>query len=571
MMTLRDYQTAAVQALWRHIREKDTNPCVVIPTAGGKSICIAEAVRNAVTEWGGRVLILAHVKELIEQNAGKIAALCPEIPVGIYSAGLNSKATKEPVIAAGIQSIAGHADLFKPFDLVMIDEAHLIPTEGEGRYRTFLSELKARSPNIRLVGWTATPYRTKGGLICKKENILQEVCYEISVKELMNRGCISQLVSKSGRVKPELGNLHVRAGEFVQDEIDEAMGEEAIIVNACREIAELTKERKTCLVFCTSVKNCERTARLITQYTGEECPVVTGETPAHERAAIIRRLRGEEIVADLFGAKASPLKYCCNVSVMTTGTDIPNIDTVVLLRPTASAGLLVQMVGRGFRLSPSTGKKECLVLDYGKNIERFGCIDQIKATEPRSGFREGPLAKECPNCRAMLPLSVMHCGVCGHDFAPKVKEERLDSAASTLSLISGEVEVDDYPVLRTDYQVWKKVGSPPGAPKTVRVDYTVDLMTRFSEWLCPEHNGYARRKFEKWWREHAVSGTPIPATVEEVCEANFTGVIRPPKQITVKRISGRKFPEIVGYELDAAPIEARLPDSVEADDEDLPF
>lgn len=569
-MTLRDYQGDAVAAVWKHIREKDTNPCVVIPTAGGKSICIAQVAKDAVLNWNGRVLILAHVKELVEQNAAKIAALCPEVKVGIYSAGLNSKATEEPVIVAGIQSIAGHADLFKPFDVVMVDEAHLIPTEGEGRYRSFLGELKERNPNVRLVGWTATPYRTKGGPVCKPENLLNEICYEVSVKELMNRGYISQLVTKAGKVKPELQNLHVRAGEFVQDEMDEAMGDDSVVVNACKEVVELTKNRKTCLIFCTSVKNCRRVSELIRQYSGEECPVVTGDTPSDERARIIARLRGEEVVSDLFGTKEPPLRYCCNVSVMTTGTDIPNIDTVVLLRPTASAGLLVQMVGRGFRLSPRTGKRECLVLDYGKNIERFGCIDTIRVTDPQGGHREGALAKECPNCRTMIPLAVMCCPQCGYAFEAKEKKSRVESEASRLSIISGEVETEEYPVVRTDYQVWTKRGALPGTPRTVRVTYTVDLMHRYSEWLCPEHSGYARKKFEKWWAKHALPGSPVPASAEDVCEMDFMGLIRPAEKITVKTVSGQKFPEIVDYVLGEARLEAKASDSLEETD-DIPF
>ena len=313
MMTLRDYQSDAVASVWKHLREKDTNPCVVIPTAGGKSLCIAQVAKDAVTNWGGRVLCLAHVKELIEQNAAKIRAICPELKVGVYSAGLDSRDTREPVIVAGIQSICGHADLFKPFDIIMVDEAHLIPSEGEGRYRTFLAEMKERNPNVRLIGWTATPYRTKGGLICKPENLLNEVCYEISVKTLINRGFISHLVSKSGTVKPDLSNLHVRAGEFVQEDIDAAMGDDSIVTSACREIVDLTKNRKTCLIFCTSVKHCERVAELIRRFSGEECPVVTGDTPPEERADTIRRMRGETVKVGLFDEELKPIRYCCNV------------------------------------------------------------------------------------------------------------------------------------------------------------------------------------------------------------------------------------------------------------------
>lgn len=571
MMTLRDYQSDAVASVWKHLREKDTNPCVVIPTAGGKSLCIAQVAKDAVTNWGGRVLCLAHVKELIEQNAAKIRAICPELKVGVYSAGLDSRDTREPVIVAGIQSICGHADLFKPFDIIMVDEAHLIPSEGEGRYRTFLAEMKERNPNVRLIGWTATPYRTKGGLICKPENLLNEVCYEISVKTLINRGFISHLVSKSGTVKPDLSNLHVRAGEFVQEDIDAAMGDDSIVTSACREIVDLTKNRKTCLIFCTSVKHCERVAELIRRFSGEECPVVTGDTPPEERADTIRRMRGETVKVGLFDEELKPIRYCCNVSVLTTGTDIPNIDTVVLLRPTASAGLLVQMVGRGFRLSPKTGKTECLVLDYGKNIERFGCIDQIKATEPKGGPRVGPLAKECPQCRTMMPLAQMCCPNCGYLFERKERETHLDSRASSLGIISGEVVDEDHDVRDVDYRVWLKRGAKPGAPRTVRITYTIDLMTQFSEWLCPEHSGYARKKFETWWKKHTFEGTPLPGTADDVCEFAFMGMIRQPKKITVRRVSGSKYPEIVGYELADEPEKVKPSESGYIEEEDIPF
>ena len=89
-MILRPYQQAAVDAVYEHLRSKDNNPCVVLPTGTGKSLVIAQIVRDAVAQWNGRVLILAHVKESLEQNAGKIRALCPELKIGIFSAEPNA-------------------------------------------------------------------------------------------------------------------------------------------------------------------------------------------------------------------------------------------------------------------------------------------------------------------------------------------------------------------------------------------------------------------------------------------------------------------------------------------------
>ena len=553
MYTLHPYQSDAVESVYRHLREKDTNPCVVIPTAGGKSLCIAQVAKDAVTKWNGRVMILAHVKELVEQNAGKLKSICPDLPVGVYSAGLDSRDTQQPVVVAGIQSVYNKIESFKPFDLVMIDEVHMVPPDGEGRYRTFLEAAKRVNPRVRLIGWTATPYRTQGGLICKPENLLNEVCYEIGVKELINRGYISNITARAGKVKADTEGLHIRAGEFVAEDVEKLMGEDRLVTSACQEIVELTKDRQACLIFCTSIAHCKKVAAQIAKFSGEECAIVTGDTPDLEREETIRRLRGETVKADLFAEKP-PLKYCCNVSVLTTGTDIPRLDTIALLRPTNSPGLLVQMVGRGFRLSPETGKTECLVLDYGRNIERHGPIDMIRVKEPGQGGG-GPLAKECPNCRTIVNLPVMLCPTCGYQWPCKEPERKAHEAnAAKAAILSGEVTTEKFPVKHAIYQVWEKRGAPPGSPKTVRVTYDIDYLTHYSEWLCPEHTGYARRKFEKWWREHAHPDCPMPRTAEEVCEHEFSGMLREVKEITVRFVSGQKYPEITGCELGDFPL-----------------
>ena len=575
MYTLRPYQSDAVESVYRHLREKDTNPCVVIPTAGGKSLCIAQVAKDAVTKWNGRVMILAHVKELVEQNAGKLKSICPDIPVGVYSAGLDSRDTQQPVVVAGIQSVYNKIEAFKPFDLVMIDEVHMVPPDGEGRYRTFLEAAKRVNPRVRLVGWTATPYRTQGGLICKPENLLNEVCYEIGVKELINRGYISNITARAGKVKADTEGLHIRAGEFVAEDVEKLMGEDRLVTSACQEIVELTRERQACLIFCTSIAHCKKVAAQIAKFSGEECAIVTGDTPDLEREETIRRLRGETVKADLFADKP-PLKYCCNVSVLTTGTDIPRLDTIALLRPTNSPGLLVQMVGRGFRLSAETGKTECLVLDYGRNIERHGPIDMIRVKEPGQGGG-GPLAKECPNCRTIVNLPVMLCPTCGYQWPRKEPERKAHEAtAAKAAILSGEVRIEKFSVMHTSYQVWEKYGAPPGSPKTVRVTY--DYLTHYSEWLCPEHTGYARRKFEKWWREHAHPDCPMPRAAEEVCEHEFAGMLREVKSITVRFVSGQKYPEVTGCELGDYAIDRRLAESNENGEElsdedwdDIPF
>ena len=587
MLELRDYQSDAKAALYDYLRQKDGNPCVVIPTAGGKSICIASVAADAVNVWRGRVLILAHVKELVDQNSKELKGLCPDLPVGVYSAGLDRRDTKEPVIVAGIQSIYNKIDLFEPFDLVMVDEVHMVPPDGEGRYQTFLNAAKARNPNVRMVGWTATPFRTQGGLICRPENLFNEVCYEANVKDLIDAGWLSKITAKAGIANADLDHLHIRAGEFVAEDVEKAMGEERLVATACREIVEKTRDRKACLIFCTSVEHCNKVAKLVAAYSGEECAVVTGDTPSEKRDEIIRRLKGEEIPVDLCGGTLPPLKYVCNVSVMTTGTNIRRLDTIALLRPTASAGLYIQMVGRGFRLSPETGKTECLVLDYGKNVERFGPIDAVKVREPgRANGEAGPLVKICPQCRTLVPLSVMLCKECGYQFPRQEGERRTHEAhADNAAILSGEVTLETHDVTDVLFQVWTKRDAPEDAPHTVRVTYRCEAKAgalydafscNFSEWVCPEHTGFARSKFEKWWAARASDACPVPDRAEDVCEADFMGFLRTVKRITVKRVAGNRYPEIVGYEFgdfpENSPVNEQTANSEEYEDFDaLPF
>ena len=212
-MQLRRYQQDAITAVYRHLRERDDNPVVVIPTAGGKTPVLATICRDAVVRWNGRVLVVSHVKELLEQAVGKLKLVCPELPVGMYSAGLNRRDTAQRVIVAGIQSTYKRARELDAFDLIVVDEAHLIPADGDGMYRQFLADAQAISSHLRVIGLTATPFRLDSGSICAPDHFLNAVCYEIGVKELIRDGYLCPLVSKASTTKADTTGLHVRAGE----------------------------------------------------------------------------------------------------------------------------------------------------------------------------------------------------------------------------------------------------------------------------------------------------------------------------------------------------------------------
>ena len=544
-MQLRPYQKEAVEAIYAHLRTRDDNPCVVLPTGTGKSLVIAQIATDAVTRWNGRVLVLAHVKELLEQNADKIRKLCPGLKIGVYSAGLKQRDTDNDVIVAGIQSIYKRACELGSFDLIVVDEAHLIQPDGEGRYRQFLSDAKVVNPNVRVIGLTATPYRLKGGLICQPENILNHVCYEAGIKEMIVQGYLCKLHSRGGRVKADLSGLHLRGGEFIASEMEAAMDE--TIDGACREIIELTQDRHSVLIFTTSVKHCRRVAKRIEELSGTECGIVTGDTPSDERAEILARFKREPTPASLFHEVREPLKFLANVNVLTTGFDATNVDCVVLLRPTASVGLYVQMIGRGTRLH--LDKEDCLILDYGGNVLRHGPVDAVTVSHKTPGAGGEAPAKECPECYALIHAAYRRCPYCDFEFPPPQTD--LDKNASNAGIISGEVTENDYEVEEVSYTVHTKRGATAHAPKTLRIEYKVGFNQWISEWVCPEHSGWARQKFEKWWS--ARSSYPPPETAGEAVALANDGALADTLAITVHSVAGERFDRITDYELGEKP------------------
>jgi DNA repair protein RadD len=533
-MQLRPYQTQAVEAIYQHLRTRDDNPCVVLPTGSGKTPVIATICRDAVTHWNGRVVILAHVKELLEQTAEKLRVIAPDLPVGIYSAGLKRKDLGYSATVAGIQSIWKKACDLGPVNLIIVDEAHMVPAEDDGMYRQFIADAKVVNPSVRVIGLTATPYRLKSGAICAPENILNHVCYEVGVRELIVQGFLSPLKTKAGLQKISTDDLHVRAGEFVASEVEDLMDKEGLVEGACAEIVEHTKDRTATLIFASGIRHGQHIVEVLKSKHGIECGFVSGDTPAGVRSAILGRFRAGE------------LRYLCNMNVLTTGFDAPHIDCVALVRPTMSPGLYYQMVGRGFRLHP--GKADCLVLDFGGNVLRHGPVDAVRLDTFDRGEGEAP-AKECPRCQALIAAGYQTCPQCGHQF-PERNKQKHEARATTEGILSGQTTREEHAVSETTYHVHYK-RHDPGAPLTMRVEYRVGFNRYFREWVCFDHTGYARTKAEAWWRARSVE--PVPGGTEEAVEMAKAGVLAPTLRITVEKKAGDQFERVVAHRLGDKP------------------
>lgn len=544
-MTLRPYQQEAVDAFWQHIAERKDSPCVVIPTAGGKTPVMATICRDAVAQWGGRVLILAHVRELLKQTADKLEKVCEGVPYGIYSAGLGKRETTQPVIVAGIQSVYRRAGELDAFDIILVDEAHMIPPEGEGMYRQFLNDAKLVNPNVRVGGLTATPYRMKTGSICTPTGILNHVCYEIGVGDLVLQGYLCKPTSRIGRAEVNTSALHVRAGEYIAEEVEALMTAPGRVEAACAEIVELTRDRKGVLIFASGIAHAESIVLTLCNTHGIECDMVTGDTESKERERILDAfVRGET-------------RYLCNVNVLTTGFDAPVIDCVAILRPTLSPGLYYQMVGRGFRLHP--GKENCLVLDFGNNVRRHGPVDRIKARDKKVGSEGGAAPeKMCPECRVMVATGVMVCPECNYEF-PSREPKHLAKPATEEVLSGQQTPAQKQPVrtrhevLEATYSVHTKKGHTPGdgTPQTLKVSYRIGFAAWVSEWVCIEHQGFAQQKARRWWGVRSRMG--FPASAREAVRFAEAGALANTVAIEVCTRAGEKYPEIVEHELRPAP------------------
>jgi len=532
---LRQYQTDAVAAVYEHLRTRKDNPLVVIPTGGGKTIVIRQIVEDATLRWGGRVLILAHVKELLRQAAEKLEGI-PS--VGVYSAGLNSRQTREQVIIAGIQSVYDKAGELGPFNLILVDEAHLIPLEGDGMYQQFLKDALLVNPNVRVVGLTATPYRMKEGTIADPDHFLNHVCYEASIPELIMQGYLCPVRSKAGKKKPDTDSLHIRGGEYVQVEVARLMDTTQLVDAAVSEILELTKDRHSVLIFAASVAHAFHLQELI-----HGAGLVCGETQSGARDQQVEEF------------KAGDLKYLVSVNVLSVGFDAPNVDAIAMLRPTLSPGLYYQQVGRGLRTDPS--KTNCLVLDFAGNIKRHGPIDAIQPrTSGGSGSGAAPM-KECPQCREIVLAAYSICPECKFTF-PVDNKPKHGTQAAEEAVLSSQQPPEVWEVKDVFYCVHTKKDADEYAPKTFRVDYMCGIGQRFSEWVCVEHQGFAADKAAAWWLMH--SNDPFPESAQHAVDIARMGGVARPSQITVLREG--KWPRVIDRVLPEKPAPSLIDDEV---------
>ncbi|MBB5664770.1 DNA repair protein RadD [Rhizobium leguminosarum] len=547
MLELRDYQRASLDALYAYWANDGGNGLIVLPTGAGKALVIAKLIEELLADYPDmRILNVTHSAPLVEQNFKEFIGLSPFAPAGIYSAGLKRRDAHAQVLFCGIQSVWNKVELLGDIDLVIVDEAHAISRNANTQYGKFFKDVRARNPDSRTCGTTATDYRMDSGRLTDdldddetppeliaagapaKFKLFDDVVYEIGIGELIEQGYLTTLTSQKTTSKIDLKGVGTRGGEYIPGQISEAA--ERIIEEAVAEDMVLSEGRRAGLFFSTSKENANHVADAIRRH-GRTCAVLTSDN-SHQTKEIFEGFRSGKYWA------------ISSVSMITTGTNFPFVDFISLILSTKSPGKLVQILGRGTR--NCAGKTDCLIADHGRNLAYHGPIDQIRPREPGKGLGEQP-KKQCPQdtadvngncgCGELIPISIMTCQCCGYVFPPN-EEEKITAHA------------DKTPVLSTE-KPWYEVSSrsfrhhpgKDGKVDSVKCTYLVGMKS-INEWLCCEHKGYPKTKADRYWLAHGGS-RPFPSTVLQWLERQ--GELDDTVEVQLDYARNPKYPDVMAH------------------------
>jgi len=471
---LRDYQQRTINQLYDWLEKNKGNPCLVLPTGSGKSHIVAALCKDAVQKWPEtKILMLTHVKELIEQNAEKMRQHWLGAPLGIYSAGIGKRDLGEPITFAGIQSVRTKADYLGHIDLVIIDECHLVSHKNEGGYRDLLTQLKVINPELRVIGLTATPYRLGHGLITDKPAIFDDLIEPVSIEELIYKRHLATLRSKTTTAKLDTSDVKKRGGEFIEAELQKAVDTRKNNESVVAEVIRLAGDRKSWLFFCAGINHAKNVS-IELRDQGIKSACITGETTKTDRERIIHEF------------KSGKIRALTNANVLTTGFDAPNIDLIAMLRPTMSASLYVQMAGRGMRIKDHID--HCLVLDFAGVVETHGPITNVQPPN-KAGTGNGEMpVKLCTECHELCAISVKVCPSCGHEFPPSIPKP--------LALRHDDIMgMDAKDMIITGWN-WRKHISNTSGKEMLAVSYYSKNLSdpSITEYLPLRHDGYAGDK-----------------------------------------------------------------------------
>lgn len=421
MIILRDYQLEAVTRLWAELYVRDTALCV-LPTGGGKTEIMIELLRKSLeAKPDVKIVVLLNRLTLVDQTHKRFSRALNSQNIGIYCGSRDSKSTSNSITIASIQSIYD-IELDK-VHLIVLDEAHNVD-ENEGRYFEFLTKLKAKNDKLKVVAFTATPFRATGK-IYGDGKMFPDITYRKFLTEMIDAGYLVKPSMKRGEHQFDTSKLRIQMGEYRQDDVARLTEDEDVASLQVSDALSRMSDRRKIVWACSTIKHCEMVSRLLNEM-GEQAKFLHSKQKPHER-----------MVAQ-YDFESGDIRHLVFVSIVSEGYDYPPIDCVVLMRPMRSPVLYVQTVGRGLRIAE--GKRNLLVLDYGRVVETIGPLDDPVIVDPSKKTKKGVIEiqmKFCPQCFEYVAKILQFCPMCQHMFYEKevTAIQKLNSQADELSTL----------------------------------------------------------------------------------------------------------------------------------------
>lgn len=506
---LRPYQKDCLDAIIEAIPLQE-HILVQAATGAGKTIIFCKLIETLLTDWPHiRIGILAHRRELITQAQDKLLKVWSKAPIGVACASTGMTVdTEKPVVIGSVQTLMGRIDYTAPFDIVIVDECHRIPPiNKKSQYQQWLAAMKQYNPKVRILGFTATPYRLGHGYIYgtvkrpDHDNLFDSLNYRIGISELQQQGYLCAYRAKEAKnISQDLKKVKV-AGDYNTADLAEVMSRSEHVGSAVRAMEKYAGERKRIVVFCVTIAHAEKVMQAFRK---------AGHTAAcvHSKMDLSQR----DMTLALF--EKGLVRILCNVGVLTEGWDSPAVDCVIMCRPTKSAALYVQMCGRGLR--PHPGKTDVLILDLSSNCATHGDPDTPNVPVPgRSNGTGDPILKVCPKCFELTAVAAKVCRACGyvwpvetveHHGEVEMKSVAWSQAPAPLAVEIVDVRIEDYTSRAGNNMLRLKLTCQTGESiQPLWVNEFLDFEGNGSKW--------GRQRARRLW-QHLV-GTDPPQTVAE--------------------------------------------------------
>ena len=481
---------------------KGKNPVIGLPTGSGKSIVLCGLAERIIDiDHNANVLVLSHVKEILEQNHSAIERYFYGMETGLYSAGLESKTIKK-ITVASIQTAQNCPEKFSHFTHIIIDEAHRVGFDKQSGYRKLADKIDAQC-----IGLTATPFRMKGGYIYEgKDALFDCISIDLTTGErfarLIEEGYLSEIYSKKTVLTLSDRGIKTIGGEFNPKDLSKKFDRDNITEAAILETIHFGKNYHHWLCFAIDIKHAENISETFNRH-------------GIKAIAVHSKMDGRDKAIEDF--KNGKYRVLVNVDILTTGFDFPAIDMIIMLRHTKSPIIHVQTTGRGLRplyatdieydLNEQTGRIEaiensqkthCLVLDFAGNTKRLGPINSVKVKKAGDRTRVGEMmTKDCPECQIENHLSAKVCCNCGHEFESKEKIQQTASEAELVKKKKDKKEKENLygwaKVKKVEYRAYQKNGKN----MALIVDYHCGL-TKHSEYVFIEGRGFGKHKANNW-------------------------------------------------------------------------